>query len=623
MTKTLLLIENDAAMGLLLNQALRQQGYAVQHFATAEPALDHLLATPADLIILAAKLPGLSSEEFRQVLRLHPQTRQYPVLLLDPGIPGTGDDGDGLTHRLRKPFSFGELLAAVQRCLGQGQAMGAAPAYQGELSETTLPQLLHAFYSLRSTGLLHLEQGTVHKVLYLREGYPIFARSNLVRECLGQLLVKQGRISQAECEESLCHAKASGRLQGTALIEMRLLSPQQLHQALQDQAQEKVLEVFTWPAGRWGFLPAKDFRKEIVAINLSPASLLLQGLRRGASGCLEKILQQHRGRYLAPVSNPLYRFQEMELTAEDEQIWGQCDGSRTLEQLLAQRPFARRSGEQLLAALLLTEMLESHDQPVQAEVDTGDEGPFQSARIHQRREAFLADYERLMPLDGFALLGVEETTAPAAIRKAYFTLVKRLHPDHYHQSGFSPELMSKVVELFQRVSEAYAILTDPVRRQEYLARRQGEPVADHHDIAEILRAEESFQKGVVLLRRKQYAEAFQLLGWACQLQADEPEYLTAYAWAMFKAHPGQPQRHFEARELLLRSADLKPGHDLTHLYLGYLLKADGQEKPAERAFEMAIQCNPSNIEALRELRLSDLRREQPAGSKGLLGRFLR
>lgn len=620
MTKTLLMIENDPAMGLLLGQSLRHQGYAVKLFGTAEPALDDLLATPADLIIIAAKLPGLSGNEVCQALRLHSTTRNMPALLLDLGPPDAGTEGDELTRHLPKPFTLNELLTAVSRCIGPGHAKPEPAEYQGELPATPLPQLLHAFYSLRATGLLHLEQGTVHKVIYLRDGYPIFARSNLVRECLGQQLVQQGRISQAECEESLCHSKASGRLQGTVLIEMGLLSPQQLQQALQEQAREKVLEVFTWSSGRWRFLPAKDFRKEIVGINLSPASLMLQGLRRGVpSGCLEGVLLQHRGRYLAPVSSPLYRFQEIELTAEDMQIWQACDGSRTLEQLLAQHPFARRSAEQLLAALLLTEMLESHDQPVQADIDSG----FQSARLRQRREAFLADYEQLMPLDYFALLEVDETTAPAAIRKAYFALVKRLHPDHYHQSGFSPELMSKVVDLFQRVSDAYAVLTDPVKRKEYLARQQGEPVADSNDIAEILRAEESFQKGVVLLRRKQYAEAFDLLSWAYRLQADEPEYLTAYAWAMFKAHPDQPQKRFEARELLLRSADLNPRHDLTHLYLGYLLKADGQGKAAERAFEMTIQCNPNNIEALRELRLSDLRREPSAANRGLLGRLLR
>ncbi|MHB1398891.1 MAG: DUF4388 domain-containing protein [Trichloromonadaceae bacterium] len=624
MVKTILLIEDDPALGLFLEQALLQQGYVVQPFCSAEPALDALLCTPVDLIITSAKLPGFSGLEFCQALRQFGATATLPVLMLVHGQPEAEIDPAGLDHRLEKPFTLGMLLQTVASCLGSATPIATAPLeVQGKLTATPLPQLLHACYSLRVTGLLHLQHGTVHKVLYLREGYPIFARSNLVRECLGQQLVQQGRISQKECEESLCHSKASGRLQGTVLIDMGLLSPQQMHQALQAQAREKILEVFTWPQGHWRFLPAKDFRKEITAIDLSPASLILQGLRRGLpAGCLESVLQQHRGRYLVPAASPLYRFQEIDLSAEDEQLWRACDGTRTLEELLALRPFERRSREQLLAALLLAEMLESQDVPEQTAADTGDTR-FQKAQMRQRRESFLAEFEQLMPLDHFALLEVDEQASAATIRKAYFTLVKRLHPDHYHRSGFSPELMAKVVDLFQRVSEAYAVLTDPARRQDYLARQQGETVADSKDIAEILRAEESFQKGVVLLRRQQYPEAFAILGWAYELQPEEPEYLTAYAWAMFKAHPDQPQRCFEARQLLLHSADLNPRLDLTHLYLGYLLKSDGQDKPAERAFEMALQCNPNNIEALRELRLSNLRREQEGAPRGLLGRLLR
>lgn len=622
MAKTILLLENDPALGLLLDQALRQQGYLISPFRTAEPALDALRCAPTDLIITSSKLPGLSGREFCQALRQHRATHKLPVLMLDQKQSDAPLDCDALTRHLEKPFTLATLLKTVASCIGPGKNTAAAPAeFHGKLTVTPLPQLLHACYSLGVTGLLHLEQGAVHKVLYLRQGYPIFARSNLVRECLGNLLVQQGRISQTECEESLCLSSASGRRQGTVLIEMGLLSPEDLHQALQAQAREKVLEVFSWSEGAWRFLPAKDFRKEITAIDLSPASLILQGLRRCMPArYLGKVLEQHRGRYLAPVSNPLYRFQDIDLGAEDEELWAACDGTRTLEQVLNLRPFARRSGELLLAALLLAEMLESHDRSELRANDTG--ATCLQGALRQRRTAFLADYQQLMPLDCFALLGVDEKSAAAEIRKAYFVLVKRLHPDHYQQSGFSTELMSKVVELFQRVNEAYALLSDPARRKEYMASRQGEPGVDQHNIADILRAEESFQKGVVLLRRKQYSEAFNLLRWAYQLQADEPEYLTAYAWAMFKAHPDQPQRRFEARELLLRSADLNPRQDLTHLYLGYLLKADGQDKPAERAFEMAIQCNPHNIEALRELRLSNLRREHSTASRGLLGRLL-
>ncbi len=63
-----------------------------------------------------------------------------------------------------------------------------------------MPRILHNLYSLRATGLLHLEHNDFKKVVYVRNGYPIFVRSNLVREFLGQMLVRTGHLNEAELE---------------------------------------------------------------------------------------------------------------------------------------------------------------------------------------------------------------------------------------------------------------------------------------------------------------------------------------------------------------------------------------------------------------------------------------
>lgn len=69
--------------------------------------------------------------------------------------------------------------------------------------------------------------------------------------------------------------------------------------------------------------------------------------------------------------------------------------------------------------------------------------------------------------------------------------------------------------------------------------------------------------------------------------------------------------------------DLNPRLYLTHLYLGYLSREAGLERAAEKSFELAVQCNPNCTEALRELRLLNLRREKEQKSPGLLGKVFR
>jgi len=124
-----------------------------------------------------------------------------------------------------------------------------------------------------------------------------------------------------------------------------------------------------------------------------------------------------------------------------------------------------------------------------------------------------------------------------------------------------------------------------------------------------------------LLKIRRYSAAIKPLKRAIELSPEEPEYLTHYAWALFKASSDKLQVQNQALEVLLASRELNPGLDITHLYLGHIYQTMGKDRQAEKSFEMAVQANPDCTDALRELRLINLRREQTAQSKGLLKKF--
>jgi molecular chaperone DnaJ len=60
--------------------------------------------------------------------------------------------------------------------------------------------------------------------------------------------------------------------------------------------------------------------------------------------------------------------------------------------------------------------------------------------------------------DHYALLGVPRSATRAELRRAYRLLALQLHPD---RAGYGSTMM------FQRVAEAYRVLSDPVSRAEY------------------------------------------------------------------------------------------------------------------------------------------------------------
>jgi curved DNA-binding protein CbpA len=62
--------------------------------------------------------------------------------------------------------------------------------------------------------------------------------------------------------------------------------------------------------------------------------------------------------------------------------------------------------------------------------------------------------------DFYRILGVERDASPHEIKHAYHVLVHRYHPDHNPDDDAAEEQ-------FKDISEAYATLSDPVRRSEY------------------------------------------------------------------------------------------------------------------------------------------------------------
>ena len=123
-----------------------------------------------------------------------------------------------------------------------------------------------------------------------------------------------------------------------------------------------------------------------------------------------------------------------------------------------------------------------------------------------------------------------------------------------------------------------------------------------------------------MLRKKAHAEGVELFKEAVQLYPDEGEYHAYLGWALWLSDPQGEGRVELARKHLLRGAKLAPSSDKPYLFLGRLYKAEGKDAVAEKMFQKVIELDPDCVDAIRELRLIDMRRQR---SKGLVRRILR
>jgi len=636
---TVLCIESDPVLGQLLTRALRENGMRVVEADEAMRALALAHEDPPDLVLLSVDLAqggGLAALE--AVRELPDGSGRMPVILLcdrpplaEEALRAAALDASVV---LTKPVPLRKLLAAVNEVLAKSGQVAAAEAasaerdegVSGRLERMPFPFLLHHLYGLRADGVLHVAEGKKRKWVQLRNGQTTAIRSNLVSECLGNLLVRNGRVDAGVVAESRRRMQA-GQLQGEILVAMEALTESEMSAALREQADEKFFEIFTWEGGEFRFERDCQLHKcNGLAGPRSTANLILCGVRaRMPIARIDATLERRADRALARAESPYYRFQEIELEPALRGWVEGLDGATVADVLSADEDRRR-----CLYALLATGFLSLRPHGVRASRDASSKGrrvlreiqaPCQEPPGSERVRAELAELAAGMAdRDPFEILGLPETASDDEIRTAYEALCERTHPDRVADGGGA--LRELAEQVFARVEGAFEVLSDPRRRQEHLLarRRAGREAAEIDEGRRAVEAELRFQKGLAALRVRAYDEALRCFREAVELYPDEGEYHAHVGWAIHLCEPGDRKRTEEALVHLKAGIKLARDREKPYLFMGRVCNAIGRSDAAVKMFTRAVQIQPECVEALRELRLINMRREK---EKGFIARLLR
>jgi len=172
------------------------------------------------------------------------------------------------------------LLKRVEPFVVQG-------GLKGDLAELPLPDILQHLRVSKSTGVLTVSHGGAKKALYVKAGRVVFASSNLPNDRLGEILLREGKITVEEYESSI-KAISKGKRQGKALVEMGALSPKDLWEGVQFQVGEIVYPIFQWEEGPFHFEDSQAPDKERITVDIDIVDLIMAGLRRvDANGSLQ------------------------------------------------------------------------------------------------------------------------------------------------------------------------------------------------------------------------------------------------------------------------------------------------------------------------------------------------
>jgi Flp pilus assembly protein TadD len=497
--------------------------------------------------------------------------------------------------------------------------MASLPEH-GQLDEHPVPRLLYKLYEARFTGMLELSRERVNKRVQFLDGVPTFVESNIASESLGIQLMDNGTISREDYSRVVGYVALKKCKEGKALLDLKLLQPKDLFAALKEQVRRRVVECFGWPQGEFR-LTESATPGDAQAFRSDPIALLQSGLETHWTS--DRILTS-LGDELRRYPKPSNRFESIckriETDAMVEQLFAALDGTRTFGEVIVTAQSARA----LAAAWILDEVgaLEYADAPVEDEPEAQDDdtpppapeieivvgdasaagsaseatqasasgstdGPkATNAASESLRRDIIATHQRLKELNYYELLRVDSKASPAAIRRAYFSLAKRYHPDSLASAGLQA-VRDEANDIFANVAKAHEVLADVMQRREY--DRSLEHGDEEDQATRVANAEIMYRKAEILLRRGDFKGSLEFLKPAVKLWPEDTEYQSALGWAFFK----QPKAEAKpAREHLEKSIELDPNNAIALYRLSVVLRASGDEQAAATYLKKAKAIDP-------------------------------
>jgi len=152
------------------------------------------------------------------------------------------------------------------------------PELEGSLAVDSLAGVLHRLAAERATGRLDMVREPLVKSVFLELGDPVFIVSNSSAELFGEHLVARGLLSPKEHSATMDLAASKGMRFSEALLSLRILAPHQLYRYLGDQVRDRILELFTWTAGRYAFFPGLEPPELGIPLDFKAHELIHEGV---------------------------------------------------------------------------------------------------------------------------------------------------------------------------------------------------------------------------------------------------------------------------------------------------------------------------------------------------------
>lgn len=540
------------------------------------------------------------------------------------------------------------------------------PTAEGTFARTPLVQVLVYVLERALTGTIEIvHPGGPWASILVLEGQPTKGRTSEPIAYLGSVLHELGYIDAATLNSSLAAMAKERKLHGQILLGMGKITEEQLADGLRAQLVRKMEHLFDWPPEtRFAYYDGFDAlhtygNDDHVLVDPAPivwaairthppwehvhAALTRVGtnaLRITSAAQLERFELSREERAAAEILRvtPM-RVHDLVatklLSASLTQLLAYCLLiTRQVELLAAPAPPPRIEAEKppslgrmQVAQIAVPARVAATEQrapmpldprasvPVPPPPDSEAKGKVAdkalSPQQQERRAEILSRLKSIKSEDFFQMLGVSHEATTEQVQQAFLPLAKVWHPDRLPPT--LQDVRDACATVFSHISEAHQTLSDPKRRAQYmhLLKDGGATPDEQEHVQAVLEAATNFQKAEFFLRRGDLKEAEILCRKAHNADSKPAEYLAMLAWLEALKPENQGPKPTQERIAMLDSAiGANERLERAYFYRGMLYKRLANHHAAARDFRRAAELNPRNLDAVREVRLFEMRRSR-------------
>ncbi len=152
--------------------------------------------------------------------------------------------------------------------------------FAGSLSSLSVEEVLGHIVSGIRSGQLTLQHGPVQRTVTFRDGQPTFAISSVQHERIGSVVVQLGLVSPEQLHQALGKVTSTQRI-GAVLTREGFVSEANLYSAMTYLVREVMLNLFEMQEGSFLFLEGRQPPGDQVKLHERTRDLVIEGLKRG------------------------------------------------------------------------------------------------------------------------------------------------------------------------------------------------------------------------------------------------------------------------------------------------------------------------------------------------------